>query len=190
MSFIDQLFTSAASVVAFGFVIALLGYMYKRDACHWRYLATTYGQPWKKPIRERWGNLVLYGKFPVSKSYNGIAKIGVHHDGIALKVMMPPQNIFCRPLFIPFKDIRGWNQSWYLNAESTELELNQAREVKIVMPRDQLNWIRSMGGHEIEIMNQSSPNADKPVLWHAYLVFSSVIMIGAAAYVLLSGSLS
>ncbi len=190
MAIFDQIFMAVSSVVAFGFVVALLGFMYRRDACHWRYLAAAYGRPWSRPVRERWGNLVLYGKFPVSKSYNGIARIGVHPDGLALKVMMPPHNIFCRPLFIPFRDIRGWSQSWYLNAESTELELDQAPEVKIVMPRDQLEWIRSMGGHDIEVMNLTSPHADKPVMWHAFLVVSSVLMISVTAYLVLSGSLS
>ena len=97
--------------------------MYKRDAIHWNYLAKTYARPWQKPISERWGNAVLYGKFPVSKAYNGILKIGVHEDGFSLRVRFPLISYFCEPLFIPFRDVRGWDQTWYLNSKTVELEL-------------------------------------------------------------------
>ena len=190
MALIEMIFQSVTGLVSLGFVIALLGFMYWRDACHWRYLAEAYGRTWTRPVRTRWGNVVLYGKFPVSKSYNGITRLGLHSDGLSLKIMIPPYSIFCRPLFIPYRDIRGWDQSWYLNAKSTELELEAAPEVKIVMPREQLEWIRGMGGQEIEVTNRTSPHRDKPVLWHAYLVVSFVVMIGVTAYVLLSGNLS
>lgn len=190
MALFDQIYSLMTTIAGFAFVVGLVGFIYSRDANHWRYLAKSYERNWQTPISERWGNVVLYGKFPVSKAYNGILKLGIHSNGLSLKVMMPPQNIFCRPLFVPFKDIRGWDQTWYLNAKTVELELEHAPEVKMAMPRDQMEWIRSAGGSEIEIMDQASPHRDKPVLWHAFLIVSSAVVILGTVFVILPGIFS
>ena len=183
------MFTFISTAAGFAFVVFLVGFIYKRDAIHWAYLERTYGRPWQTPIRERWGHAVLYGKFPVSKAYNGILKIGVHRDGLSLRIMFPLISLFCRPLFIPYRDICGWDQTWYLNAKTVELELVGAPEVKIAMPSAQVDWIRSAGGMDITMMNQASPHSDKPVIWHAFLVVSFVVITVGTTYVLLAGYL-
>ncbi len=183
------MFMFTSTIAGFAFVLLMLGFIYKRDAVHWSYLEQAYGRPWQIPTRERWGNAVLYGKFPVSKAYNGILKIGVHGDGLSLRIMFPPISLFCKPLFIPFRDIIGWDQTWYLNAKTVELELTGAPEVKIAMPLEQIEWIRNAGGAQIAMMNQASPHRDKPVIWHGYLVVSSVVFVVGTVYVLLAGVL-
>lgn len=159
------------------FVVMLVGYIYKRDAIHWEYLAEAYARDWRPPLVERWGHAVLYGKFPVSKGYNGIMKVGLHADGLSLRVVIPPKSFFCEPLFIPFKDIRGWKQVWYVNAKSVELELTKAPEVKIVMPKEQLEWFQENGGRAIRFDNVPTPNQAKPVFWYWILVLSSLLPI-------------
>ena len=85
-----------------------------------------------------------------------------------------------------YRDIRGWEQTWYLNAKSVELELTGAPQVKIVMPHDQVEWIRSSGGANITMANVASPNRDKPAVWHAFVIVSSLVTIFGTIFVLLA----
>lgn len=165
-------------------VILIVGFIYKRDAQHWEYLAQTYERRWTAPLRERWGHAVLYGKFPASKSYNGIVKIGVHKDGLSLKIMIPVISFFCKPLFIPFHDIISWDQTWYINTKTVELELAGAPEIKIAMPREQVEWIRSKGGNDIKMMTQPSPYQNKPVIWYRFLLVTSLLFVISMLYIL------
>ena len=176
------------TIAGFAMVLLMVGFIYKRDSVHWQYLEQVYGRPWQTPIHERWGHAVLYGKFPVSKAYNGILKVGVHHNGLSLRIMFPIISFFCRPLFIPYGDICGWDQTWYLNAKTVELELSGAPEVKIAMPREQVEWIRNTSGVKIAMMNQTSPHRDKPVIWHAFLVVSSLVFVVGTTFVLLTAN--
>lgn len=184
-----MIFSIVSTILGLAFVVVLVGTIYKRDAIHWQHLEQAYGRPWQQPLRERWASAVLYGKFPLSKAYNGILKLGVHKDGVSFRVMFPLISYFCRPLFIPYRDIRGWNQTWYLNAKTVELELARAPEVKIAMPHDQLEWIRSTEGKGISMTNKPSPHHAKPKIWHAYTIVSSTVMIVTVLFLLLKGSL-
>lgn len=182
----DPVFSFISTIAGAAFVVFIVGFLYKRDAIHWEYLERVYGRPWRTPIRERSGSAVLYGKFPLSKAYNGIVKLGVHGDGLSLRIVFPLISLFCRPLFIPYRDICGWDQTWYLDAKTVELELAGAPEVKIVMPRKQVEWIRGAGRTDITMMNEASPHRDKPVIWHAFVITSSLVMIVGTIYVLLA----
>ncbi len=171
------MFPSFSSIFGLGIVIALVGYIYKRDAIHWEYVANGYKRNWATPIKECWGNAVLYGKFTASKSYNGILKIGIFPDGFAMRVMFPPKAIFCKPIFIPYRDILGWNQTWYINDETVELELKHAPEVKIVMPRSQVEWMKENAGAQLRLMNEPSPHKDKPVFWYWIIIAQGVMAV-------------
>ncbi len=104
--------------------------VYYRDAHFWRYLSNFYEAPWQRPIEtRRFQNAVAYGEGFASKSYNGLLTIGIHEFGLALSIISP-FSFFHKPLFIPFSEIKGWKQFWYLNAKSYELELESAPDVK------------------------------------------------------------
>jgi len=173
----EFLYSSLVTIAAGAGVILLLAMIYKRDAIHWQYLADQYGREWRAPIRERWGNGNLYGKFPLSRGYNGILKVGVFPNGFALKIAIPPDSLFCDPLFIPFEDVRGWDQTWYINSKTVELELVRAPEVKLVMPKSQLEWIHQNSGGRIRFENVPSPNNAKPVLWYWTMIVSFTLPI-------------
>jgi hypothetical protein len=184
-----MIFSIISTGLGLAFAVYLVANIYKRDAIHWQYLEQAYGRPWQPPLRERWASAVLYGKHPFSKAYNGILKMGVHKDGVSFRVMFPLISYFCKPLFIPYRDIRGWNQTWYLNAKTVELELSGAPEVKIAMPRDQVEWIRTVRGKGISLINKPSPHNAKPKIWHAYIIVSSTVMIVTMLYILVKGPL-
>ena len=103
---IAYLLSLIPGLVGLGFVLFLLHTIYSRDSIHWRYLADHYGGTWRKPQTEKWGHLILYGKYPLSKGYNNSFKIGVHREGISLRMIIPPDTFYCQRLFIPFKAFR------------------------------------------------------------------------------------
>ncbi|MGE0182769.1 MAG: hypothetical protein AB7F91_07870 [Parvularculaceae bacterium] len=170
-------------VLAFGlvFVIALLGFIYRRDAFRWRHLAEAYGGEWRRPLKTRWlGNVVLYGRGVAFVSYPGIVLLGVHEDGIALRVL-PPFSFFNPPLFIPFSDIRAWKTFWYLKARSVELDFERAQGVQMVLPACDVRWISENANVSIDIADGSAPQSARPALWHALSLFGSLSVLSLFA---------
>ena len=158
------------SVIGGGVFIGLLWLVYSRDAHMWRYLAAAYARPWAEPREvRRLQSAVAYGRGVASKSYNGVLTIGRHADGVALR-LLPPFSIFHDPIFIPFKDIRGWEQLWYLDATSYELEFEQAPEVKLVMPAKQVKWLQENSFGRMQVSETRSPNAARPNFWYVIIL--------------------
>lgn len=148
-------------------LIFFLGFVWKRMAARWNYLAMHFGQTWENPISFKLlQNGIIYGLGKPSQSYSGILSIGVFANGIGFKIV-PPFGLFHAPLFIPFNQIKAWNQDWYINAESVELEFPNAPEVKIIMPKDQIDWIHEQSRGGIDIPMNASPNQTDIGLWKA-----------------------
>ena len=155
-----------------------------RDAHHWRYLSRFYGADGQRPRSKRYlQNAVAYGEGIASKSYNGIPTIGAHDAGLCLS-LIPPFSIFQKPLFIPYSEIRGWKQFWYLDAKSHELEFVSAPDVKLVMPADQVRWLQQQSGGQLELIDAYSPHKQRPNIWYAVLVLQAVMAIGLLVYFL------
>lgn len=158
------------TLLGVAFVAYLLHRVYWADAVHWRYLAQSYGRRWASADNAFQGHLIIYGKYPLSRGYNGIARFAVHPDGVSVKVVMPPQSLYCEPLCLPFSELKGWKQTWYINDESVELELRNAPDVKLVMPLSQIEKIQSIAGQTMHVSREMSPNQAKPVIWWAFLI--------------------
>lgn len=162
------------SAFGFGIVVALLGFIYYRNAERWRHLASVYGREWKTPLEQkRFQHGILYGKKQAFNSYNFILTIGLHQDGVAVKVF-GPSSVFSDPIFVPYNEIKGWNQTWYLNAKSVELQFDKMPDLKFVMPKDQVEWMQQLSGSAINLANHQSPNNAKPVRWYAAVIVISV----------------
>ena len=127
---------------------------------------------------------MAYGEGVASKSYNGLLTIGVHQLGLALKII-PPFSFFHKPLFIPYSEIKGWKQFWYLNAKSYELELKSAPDVKLVMPASQIEWLQERANGRLEVVDQKSPHKQRPNVWFAIIIIHGLMAIGLLFYVLL-----
>ncbi|MEM8935072.1 MAG: hypothetical protein AAGC77_01535 [Pseudomonadota bacterium] len=184
---IDKLYLGA---VGLGVMVGVLYVIYYRDAHFWRHLAQQYARPWTTPLqKKRFQHAVAYGDGFGSKSYNGLLTIGLHETGVALRVT-PPFSYFHEPIFIPYKDIRGWDQSWYLNASTLELEFERAPKVKLVMPAEQVQWIQSESQNAMEISTSSSPHNDKPTLWYFILLFQLIAGILLVLYLISLGYIS
>ena len=141
-----MLFDILGSAVSICFGIAvfygLLYLIYSRHAFRWRRLEHAYQRPLEPTDQKRhMQGLVLYGGRAAYTSYYGVLTIGLYSDGMGLSVL-PPLSIFQKPLFIPYQDVKGWSQQWYLNAKSIELQFAKVPEIKIIMPAEQIAWIR------------------------------------------------
>lgn len=126
---------------------------------------------------------VAYGKGVASRSYNGLLTIGVHELGLALSII-PPFSFFHKPIFIPYTEIKGWNQFWYLNAKSCELEFKSAPDVKLVMPASQVKWLQEKARGQLEVMSEPSPHKQRPNIWYAIMILQAIMAIGLLAYIL------
>lgn len=174
--------------IAFGFsfVIFLMGFMLYRNSARWRELASVYGQNWQKPVSQKgFQHGVLYGKNVAFNSYNGILTLGAHLDGVAIKVMAP-FCLFSPPLFIPYEDIKGWKQSWYLNAKTIELQFERKPEFKMVMPREQIEWMQEISGSKVLVSKETPPHADKPIFWYGVTILLGALTLLLMGYLLIS----
>lgn len=169
-------------LIGLGVAFGAVGFIYFRDSHMWRYLEESYGRPWQRPIEaRRFQHAVAYGRGIASRSYNGLLTIGVHEQGIALRIV-PPFSIFQKPLFIPFADIKGWKQIWYLNSKSYELEFESAPEVKLVMPASQISWLQEASRGQFAVFNQHSPHKQRPNLWYVIIIIQALMALGLLAY--------
>jgi hypothetical protein len=187
MSLIAELLEKAVLAgIGLGVAFGAAYLIYFRDAHFWRYLAENYQRPWQRPLAiRRFQHAVAYGIGPVSKSYNSILTIGLHDDGIALSVI-PPFSFFHKPLFIPFADITGWKQIWYLNAKSFELGFAKAPEVKLVMPASQVEWIGAFSQGQMQVVHEHSPHGKRPNVWYAIILLQGIMGVCFLLYILQS----
>ncbi|MCP5081637.1 MAG: hypothetical protein GY948_08070 [Alphaproteobacteria bacterium] len=164
--------------------------IYFRDSHYWRYLGEFYESPWNRPMETRhFQHAVAYGEGFASKSYNGLLTIGVHELGLALRIL-PPFSFFHKPLFIPYSEIKGWTQLWYLNSKSYELEFQSAPNVKLVMPASQIKWLQEKSQGQMEVINKHSRHKQRPNIWYAIIILQGLMGFGLLLYLVLGyGSL-
>lgn len=140
----------------------LLFVIYKREAQCWQKLQPAYGKNWCGAVAKRhMQNLLIYSKGDFARHYPGIITIGVFPDGIGIR-FMPIFAAFHRPIFVPYKDIEGWQQNWYINAKSVELSFKQEPDLRIIMPARQVSWIAEQGFANINISSEKPPTGNWP----------------------------
>ena len=72
--------------------------------------------------------------------YAGVA-VTVHQDGLSLS-LVPPFNIRCPPLFLPFDQMRLEPTSWGLWPEPFAIRMRRATDVDLILDRSVVSWIR------------------------------------------------
>lgn len=174
----------AATLINGAFGVGLAGFMltflYKRHAVDWEPLAKAYGRPWREPaLKKRFANLVLYSEGRPARSYKGLVALGLHADGVALR-----HNRFLAPfhpaIFVPYGDIRGWDQGWYLDAKSTELTFSKAPASRLIMPRKQVEWMLQLDPGAARISQDRPPHGTRP--WATFVL---ALVMGAMGLILI-----
>jgi len=185
MEFLNQAMPLLSGLVIVG---AMMAFIYKRHAEDWEQLLPVYGRPWQKPrLQKRFANMVLYSEGRPAKTYPGTVAIGLYDDGIALRPnpLLAP---FHPAIFVPYADIQGWGQHWYINAESAELTFRKAPHMRVIMPRDQAEWMLSMSGNTVEISGTRPPHGTGPWLTYAAALASGAMAVAVIVMLIIKGA--
>lgn len=184
---IDLLSQAIALVSGGVIVVVLMSVMYKRDAVDWEKLVSVYGRDWQTPrFYKQFANMILYSEGRPAKSYKGIISIGLLDDGFALRpnrILVPFQS----PVFIPYADVQGWDQGWYIDAKSTELSFRQAPHIRMIMPRKQVEWMLSLAGDAVKISEARPPHGTRPWLTYVHALISAALLVVLVIAVVLNG---
>jgi len=174
MPLMDLLGTILSGAFGLSVVAGLMLYISYRNSYRWRYLADRYGSNANElHTKKHLQNAILYGNGGAYNSYNGILTIGIMDTGLVLRILKP-FSAFHQPLFIPFMDIRGWKQLWYLNSRSVELEFTGAPDVKVLIPECQAKWISDNAQVPISLSGDLPPEDHKPKTSYAITVGISI----------------
>jgi len=73
--------------------------------------------------------------------YAGV-KIGIDQDGLALS-LIPPFNIMCPPIYLPFDEMSLEHTFWALWPEPFALRMQGLPDIDIILARDTVQWLRS-----------------------------------------------
>lgn len=184
MDFLGQVFGYAFGVV---FVALILSVIYKAHAVDWARLVEIYGRDWQTPrLKKRFAHMILYSEGRPAKSYNSMLDIGLLEDGIALR----PSRIFAPfhpPIFIPYTDIEGWSQQWYINAKSAELSFRKAPHMRMIMPRDQVEWMFSLTGLAAPVSAARPPHGKWPSLTFIAALSGGMMAVAVFTFGLVAG---
>jgi hypothetical protein len=184
---LDFITTTISGFLALAFGFGGAAFIYKRHAEEWQMLAGIYGGARSNPqALKRFGHLVLYTDGTPARTYNGLLNVEIYSDGIGFKPL-PLVMAFHDSIFVPYKDIKGWSQDWYINAKSVELQFAKAPDFRIIMPKSQLEWIKQESGRAFNISRDKPPHRQWPWATYAAALISggialSVIALGTAKY--------
>lgn len=184
MDLLWQVFASAFGLL---FAAGILSVVYKAHAVDWQKLVEVYGRDWQTPrLKKRFAHMMLYSEGRPAKSYNSILDIGLLEDGIALR----PSRIFAPfhpPIFIPYRDIEGWSQQWYINAKSAELSFRKAPHMRMIMPRDQVEWMFSLTGLAAPVSAARPPHGKWPSLTFIAALSAGIMAVAVVLFGLVAG---
>jgi hypothetical protein len=180
LGFFDAIFTAVTLLVALALLLGLLSFIYWRHAIDWQAIEQAYHRPWQEPMQmKRLQTLLLYSDGRMTKSYKGLLTLGLYRDGIGMR-MNPVLVPFHRPVFIPFTDISGWTQKWFIDAKSVELSFAKVPHLRIIMPADQMDWVAGSSGGAVSISPEQPPHGKWP-----YASFAIAVIFGAWAVLLI-----
>ena len=146
-------------------VAGLWLFIHKRTSVDWEKLSAAYASPWRKPLASKIGHLILYSEGRPAHELNGAIRIGRYTDGIGIKPfrLFHP---FYKPIWVPFDEVTGWNQSWYLNAASRELTFQRTPHMRLIMPADQVEWLLQAAAGRAELHDAHPPHGTRP--WRTF----------------------
>lgn len=164
MDIIQHILSTLMGLVMVG---GLVAFIYMRDAVDWKKLQAAYGRAWTPPIEQkRFQTMILYSEGRMAKSYKGLLTIGLYPDGIGIRpfIWLVP---FQTPIFVPYTDIEGWKQKWFVDGKSTELAFRETSAMRIIMPSEQVEWMLSKAPGHISISQDRPPHGSWP--WASFI---------------------
>lgn len=145
--FFSDLWAAAAALLGAAVFVGLMLWAARSHSAMWRRLAAHYaGRPRGAAIAARLETLVIAergsGRLSGYRQYAGL-RLALHPDGIAAGLIpIPPFNLDCKPLFLPFADMAVAETDWMLWESPVALRMKDAPDYDIIIGRDTLGWIR------------------------------------------------
>jgi len=129
--------------------LGLMWWAAKTRASQWQAVSNAYAaRPPASPIARKTPETIIVAQRgatgPLSpggfRNYAGVS-IAVHDDGLALS-LVPPFNILCPPIFLPYDGMAVVPTSWGLWPEPVAIRMRHAPDVDIIVARDTVRWLR------------------------------------------------
>lgn len=145
--FFSTLWSAAAALIGIAVFVGLMVWVARNHSFMWRRLAARYaGARRHGAIATKLEVWVIAergsGKPSAYRQYAGL-RLALHPDGISAWVIpIPPLNVGCPPLFLPFAEMTIADTDWMLWRDPAALRMRRAPELDIIIGRDTLRWIR------------------------------------------------
>ena len=145
--FFSGLWSAAAAWIGMAVFLGLMLWVARTHSTMWRRLAERYAGPRRQGAiatkLELWVIAERGLGDPLAfRQYSGL-RLALHADGIsAWLIPIPPLNLGCPPLFLPFAEMEVADTDWMLWTDPVALRMRRAPALDIVIGRDTLRWIR------------------------------------------------
>lgn len=125
------------------FALQLHAHMWRRVAERYRGTAPSTGIARKLEvmvIAERGLGMPSPFQSKSFRKYPGLV-LAIHDEGLELS-LIPPINILCPPLFLPFDEMELEQTDWALWPEPFAIRMRQLPDVDIIIGRETVRWLR------------------------------------------------
>jgi hypothetical protein len=148
----SNLWQAIATFIGAAVFVALMWWVARAHSRMWRFVSACYaGRAAPAPIAVRTiDTIVIAARGSVGPLYTGNtayrayagAKIAVYEDGLALS-LIPPFNIMCPPIHLPFGEMDLERTDWALWPEPFAIRMKRLPEIDIILGRDTVQWLRA-----------------------------------------------
>ena len=146
-----ELWNVASAALGAALFLGLMWYLARAQSFQWRIVSKAYSGRATTPLLARKvpDTIVITergARGPLAPGgagwghYPGL-RIAVHEDGLALS-LVPPFNIMCPPLFLPFDDMEVASTWWALWPEPVAIRMKRAPKVDMIVAQDTVRWLR------------------------------------------------
>ena len=149
-----KLWMLAWQIAAFAIVAFILWIGLRSHSHMWQLVSGRYrGKPASTTIARKLETALIATRGlrtpnPFGKPYRRYTvMLDIHDEGLALSVV-PPFNIMCPPLSLPFDEMELTPTDWALWHEPHAIRMRQLPETDIIIGRDTVRWIREHVGRD------------------------------------------
>lgn len=149
--FFSTLLQAVFTLIGLAIFIGLMWWAATANSQMWRLVATRYGRRGRRPIiarkipetliiaaRNSAGG-IAYGN--LAYRLYGASAVAVRADGLEL-TQIPPFNVMCPPLFLPFDGMTVTETSWALWPQPIAVRMRQLPDLDIILRHETVRWIR------------------------------------------------
>jgi hypothetical protein len=155
-AFFSELWNLASAALGAAVFLGLMWHLARAHSFQWRIVSKAYSGrattsllarkvPETIVITERGARGPLAPGGAGWRNYPGV-RIAVHEDGLALS-LVPPFNIMCPPLFLPFVDMEVGSTWWGLWPDPLAIRMKRAPKVDMIVAQDTVRWLRDHYEH-------------------------------------------